>query len=203
MTGSAELILLNADIRTMDPLQPRARALAVKGGRIWALGDDAEIRHLANGATHIIDAGGRLVLPGFQDTHIHLQDSGTGFSTSVDLAKARNVGDLQALLRDFAAGRPEDPWVRGVGWYTGIFGAHNLDRHVLDAAVVDRPVFIFASDGHNAALNTLGCSRVGLDATTADPPNGHFVRDPTGMPTGLVYEDAVEWVRSRMPKRQE
>lgn len=200
---AAELIVLNADIRSMDPLQPRARALAVREGRIAALGDDAEIRNLADGRTRIVDAGGRLVLPGFQDTHIHLQDSGTGFSSSVDLATAKSVAELQALLRDFAARRPDDAWVRGVGWYTGIFGAHNLDRHVLDAAIPGRPAYIFASDGHNAAINSKGCALVGLDSTVADPPNGHFVRDASGVPTGLVYEDAVEWVRSRMPKREE
>ncbi len=198
-----DLILLNADIRTMDPLLPRARALAVKDGRVAAIGDDDEIRGLANGRTRKVDAGGRLVLPGFQDTHIHLQDSGTGFSSSVDLARARTVPELQDLVRGYAARRPDDAWVRGTGWYSGIFGAHNLDRQVLDAAVPDRPVFIYASDGHNAAVNSKGCAALGLDATTADPPNGQFVRDGAGVPTGLVYEDAVDWVRSRMPKRAE
>ncbi len=196
-----ELIVVNADIRSMDPLRPRATALAVAGGRILALGDDREIRDLANGRTRRIDAGGRLMLPGFQDTHIHLQDSGTGFSTSVNLERARTVEDLQRLIRDFAASRPDDPWVRGVGWYSGVFGERNLDRQVLDAAVADRPVYIYASDGHNAAMNSLGCRSVGLVAGTPDPPNGHFVRDAAGAPTGLLYEDAVGWARERLPKR--
>jgi predicted amidohydrolase YtcJ len=113
------------------------------------------------------------------------------------------VLELQDLVRGYAARRPDDAWVRGTGWYSGIFGAHNLDRQVLDAAVPDRPVFIYASDGHNAAVNTKGCAALSLDATTADPPNGQFVRDAAGVPTGLVYEDAVDWVRSRMPKRAE
>ena len=200
-SATPELIVINADIRSMDPLQPRATAIAVAGGRVLTLGDDAEIRALANGRTQVIDAGGRLMLPGFQDTHIHLQDSGTGFSTSVNLERARTVEDLQRLVRDFAASRPDDPWVRGVGWYSGIFGEHNLDRHVLDAAVADRPVYIYASDGHNAAVNSLGCELVGLKTGTPDPQNGHFVLDAKGAPTGLLYEDAVDWVRSRMPKR--
>jgi len=201
MTVAPDLIVFNGDIRSMDPLRPRVRALAIRDARILALGEDEEIRALAKGRTRRIDAGGRLVLPGFQDTHIHLQDSGTGFSSSVDLAGARDVPELQALLREFAGRRAADAWVRGVGWYSGIFGAHNLDRDVLDAAVGDRPLFIYASDGHNAALNSKGCEAVGLDATTADPPNGQFVRDAAGRPTGMLYEDAVDWVRSRMPKR--
>jgi predicted amidohydrolase YtcJ len=202
MTAMApDLILTHGDIRTMDPLQPRAQALAVRAGRIVAIGNNDEIAALANGRTRKVHAGGRLVLPGFQDTHIHLQDSGTGFSTSVNLEGARSVEELQNLIRDYAHGTNE-LWVRGVGWYSGIFGAHNLDRHVLDAAVPDRPVYIYASDGHNAAMNTKACELVGLDASVGDPPGGSFVRDDKGVPTGLIYEDAIDWVRARMPKRE-
>jgi hypothetical protein len=201
MPVAPDLIIVNADIRSMDPSHSRARAIAVSAGRVLALGKDEEIRARANGHTRMIDAGGRLMLPGFQDTHIHLQDSGTGFCTAVNLEEARTVPELQRMIRDFAASRPNDSWVRGVGWYSGIFGEHNLDRHVLDAAVADRPVYIYASDGHNAAMNSLGCAKVGLTAGTADPPNGHFVLDDKGEPTGLLYEDAVDWARSRMPKR--
>jgi predicted amidohydrolase YtcJ len=194
-----DAIVLNADIRTMDAARPRARALAIADGRIVAVGDDADVRALANGRTRSIDAGGRLVLPGFQDTHIHLQDSGTGFATSVDLAAARTVEELQRLLRDYAATRTNETWVRGTGWNSGCFGAHNLDRAVLDAAVPDRPVFIFAADGHNAAINSAACAAIGLDASVADPPTGSFVRDATGTPTGLIYEFAIGWVTDRMP----
>lgn len=199
-TAAPDLILFNADIRTMDPLAPRAEALAVKEGRLVALGRNDEIRALANGRTQRIDAGGRLALPGFQDTHIHLQDSGTGFSSSANLEGCRKVEELQRALREFAARRTNDHWVRGVGWYSGIFGAHNLDRAVLDEAVPDRPVWIYASDGHNAAINSKACEAIGLDASVADPPNGKFVRDAKGVPTGLIYEDAIDWVRQRMPK---
>jgi predicted amidohydrolase YtcJ len=182
-TNAPDLIVFNADIRTMDPLQPRAQALAARAGRILALGSDAEIRAMANRSCRKIDAGGRLVLPGFQDTHIHLQDSGTGFSTSVNLERARSVEDLQKLIREFAAKRTNDPWIRGVGWYSGIFGAHNLDRQVLDIAVPDRPVYIYASDGHNAAVNSKACEELGLNASVADPHGGQFVRDKDGNPT--------------------
>ena len=195
-----DLILFNADIRTMDPARPRARALAAGGGRILALGEDAEIRALANGRTRKVDAGGRLVLPGFQDTHIHLQDSGTEFSTSANLEAARTVAELQRIMRDYAARQTNELWVHGVGWYSGIFGAHNLTRQVLDEAVPDRPCFIFASDGHNAALNTKGCEAIGLDASVADPRNGQFVRDGEGVPTGLAYEDAIGWIFKRLPE---
>lgn len=198
--SAPDLIVYNADIRTMDPLQPKAEALAAKNGRIVALGSSAEMRALANGAAKKVDAGGRLLLPGFQDTHIHLQDSGTDFSTSANLEGARTIAELQKLIRDFAATR-NDHWVRGTGWYSGIFGEHNLTREVLDVAVPDRPVFIFASDGHNAAINAKACEEIGLDASVADPFGGQFVRDAKGRPTGLAYELAIDWIRSHMPKR--
>ena len=151
--AAPDLLVVNGDIRTMDPLQPRAQALAARDGRIVAVGSDDEIKALGNGRTRTVNAGGKLVLPGFQDTHIHLQDSGTGFSSSVNLEGAKTVEELQRRLREFAKSTNE-LWVKGTGWYSGIFGAQNLNRQVLDAAVPDRPVIIFPADGHNAALNT-------------------------------------------------
>jgi predicted amidohydrolase YtcJ len=158
----AELIVINADICTMDPLIPRASVLAVTDRRVSALGLAGDIRGLAGRSTRIIDAGGRLMLPGFQDTHIHLQDSGYGYGQSANLDGARTIEELQTSLATFAAGH-KGSWVDGVGWYTGIFTDGNLNRHVLDAVVPDRPSFILASDGHNACLNSKACEAVGLE----------------------------------------
>ncbi|MCB1445640.1 MAG: amidohydrolase [Rhizobiaceae bacterium] len=194
-----DLIIVNADIVTMDPLTPRAEALAVAAGRIAALGRSAEIAALAGPDTRIVDAGGRLVLPGFQDTHIHLQDSGQGYGQNADLTEARTVDELVDIMRAFGATH-DRPWVDGVGWYTGIFTEDNLDRHVLDRAVPDRPCFILASDGHNACLNSRACDFVGLVKGVADPPNGHFVLDADGAPTGMLHEDAIKWADERMPQ---
>ena len=195
-----DLIVINADIVTMDPLTPRAKALAAVAGKVTALGSTADIRALAGPSTRVIDAGGRLVLPGFQDTHIHLQDSGYHYGMTANLDDARTIPELQAILTDFATKRPDAAWVNGVGWYTGIFTDRNLDRHVLDAAVPDRPCFILASDGHNACINTKAIEAVGLVKGTADPLNGHFVVDDRGEPTGMLHESAVNWVEERMPE---
>lgn len=194
-----DLILVNARIVTMDPLTPEVEALAVAGRRVAALGTTAEIRALAGPATRVMDAGGRLVLPGFQDTHIHLQDSGQGYGQNADLTEARTVEELVDILQRFGASH-DRPWVDGVGWYTGIFTEDNLDRHVLDRAVPDRPCFILASDGHNACMNSRACEFVGLAEGIADPPNGHFVRDADGVPTGMLHEDAIKWADERMPQ---
>jgi len=193
-----ELIVLNGNIVTMDPLAPRVSALAVTAGRVSALGFDAEIRSLAGPATDIIDAGGRLVLPGFQDTHIHLQDSGQAYGQNANLEAPRTVDELVSALKAFGDSHAGD-WVNGVGWYTGIFTDANLTRHVLDRAVPDRPSFILASDGHNGCLNSRACALLGLVKGIADPFNGHFVRDDDGVPTGMLHEDALDWARDRMP----
>lgn len=194
-----DLILLNGNIRTLDPFHPRVSALAVRAGRIVALGDDDTIRALAGPSTRRVDAGGRLVLPGFQDTHIHLQDSGQDYSQNADLTDARTPDELVAMLQAFAA-TSDRPWVNGVGWYSGIFGEHNLDRHLLDRAVPDRPCLIVASDGHNGCLNSRACAAIGLVPGTPDPLNGHFVTDAGGTPTGMLYETAVKWAETRMPR---
>jgi predicted amidohydrolase YtcJ len=194
-----DLIIVNADIVTMDPLTPKAQALAVSAGRVTALGTTAAIRALAADGTRIVDAGGRLVLPGFQDTHIHLQDSGQGYGQNADLSEVRTIEELVETMRTFGASH-DRPWVDGVGWYTGIFTEDNLDRHVLDRAVPDRPCFILASDGHNACMNSRACDHVGLVKGIADPPNGHFVRDADGAPTGMLHEDAIKWADERMPQ---
>lgn len=193
-----EMILVNADIRTMDPHFPRVAALAVRGGRVAALGSDGDIRALAGPGTRVIDAGGRLVLPGFHDTHLHVQDGGQHSAESADLSAARTVAELQATLAAFAASHTRD-WVLGGFYYAGVFGEHNLDAAVLDAAVPGRPCMIMASDGHNGCVNSAAMARVGLTAATADPEQGRFVRDARGAPTGLLYERATAWVDERRP----
>jgi len=200
MTSKApDLILINADIHTMDPLTPRAGALAVTDERVSALGDGFTIAALAGPGTRVIDAGGRLVLPGFQDTHLHLQDSGLNFALNIKLDGARTIPELQKLIGDFARAKPDRAWINGGGWYAGIFGEHNLDRTTIDAAVPDRPAFFFDSNYHSAVINSKACEVLGLDETVADPPNGHFVRDAAGKPTGMLYEDAIDWARDKMP----
>lgn len=194
----ADAIVINARIVTMDPLVPLVSALAIVAGRIAALGSDADIRTLARPGTQVIDAGGRMVLPGFQDTHIHLQDSGQDYSQNADLSAARTVNELVDTLASFA-GTHRRAWVNGTGWYSGVFGAQNLNAEVLDRAVPDRPCMIVASDGHNACLNTLGLKAVGFDRNTPDPLNGTIVRDASGEATGLLYESAIYLAEGRMP----
>lgn len=194
-----ETVIINGDIRTLDPLTPRVNALAIRNGRVAALGTDADVQALAEPSTHIIDAGGRLMLPGFQDTHIHLQDSGTRHVFDVDLTGTRKIPELQERLAKFAAKHPDREWIKGHSWYSGIFGEHNLTRDVLDQVVPDRPVLLFSSDYHSAAINSKACEIIGLADDTPDPHNGRFARDKAGRPTGMLHEEAIQWARFRVP----
>lgn len=198
----AETIVINGNIVTMDPLHPRVQALAISDGKILALGSTQDITAVAGQSTSVIDAKGKLVLPGFQDTHIHLQDSGQHYGSQAVLDECRSIAELQDALRSFAK-KNDAAWVNGVGWYTGIFTDTNLTRSELDNAVKDRPCYILASDGHNACLNSRACEVIGLVKGIADPPNGHFVRDKNGQPTGMLHEDAIDWARERMPRPTE
>lgn len=192
----AELLLVNADVRTMDTARPRAREVAMAGGRVLAVGDD--LSHLRGPGTRVIDAGGRLVLPGLLDAHTHLLDGGVHLVTAVPLFEVRTVEALLAALTAHAA-RSELPLVLGTGWQPGTFGDHNLTAAVLDRAVADRPCLIYDSSFHNACLNSAGIAAVGLEDDTPDPPAGHFVRDAGGRATGMLHERAADWARQRLP----
>jgi predicted amidohydrolase YtcJ len=194
-----DLILLNARIHTMDAARPQAQALAIGGGAILALGTDADILALAGPATRRLDGGGRLVLPGFQDAHVHLLDGGTDLIDSVALWKVTGLTELQQALAAHLA-RTNAPMVTGTGWQPGLFGDHNLTRAVLDIAVPDRPCIAYDSSYHSACLNSAACALTGLDRDTPDPANGHIVRDTAGDPTGMLHEDAIKWAVARLPR---
>lgn len=196
---TADAVVFNARIRTMDWAHPAAEALAIRDGRILAIGRNDEMRALATRRTRLIDAGGRLVLPGFQDAHVHLLLGGTDLVTSAQLYHVTTIGELQALLKAHAERHTRLSVVLGTGWQPGVFGDHTLTRQVVDAAVPDRPCLIIDLSGHNACLNSAAVAMVGLARGTPDPVNGHFVTDASGEPTGMLHEDAIFWAMGRLP----
>jgi predicted amidohydrolase YtcJ len=195
---TANLIVVNADIRTMDIARPRATALAVQNGCILAVGDDAAVTALSGPDTRRIDAGGRLVLPGFQDAHVHLLDGGTDMVSGAALWE---VETIEALLDTLAAhaSRWTGPLVIGNGWQPGLFGAHNLTAEVLDRAVPDQPCIVYDSSYHSACVNSAGLRAAEIDDSTPDPDTGHIVRDDAGRATGMLYEEAAILARDRLP----
>jgi predicted amidohydrolase YtcJ len=188
-----ETLVHNARIRTMDPTAPYAEWLLIRDGRIAALG-----RGVPPDALHRIDAGGRLVLPGFQDAHIHLLSGGVDLATAASLYEAASESELITTLRAHAAAKPGLPIVLGSGWQAGVFGDHNLTAAVLDRAISDRPVLVYDSSFHNACLNSRALQMAGVQ-DMLDPPNGHIVRDGQGRATGMLHEEVIPLVAARLP----
>lgn len=190
-----DLLIHNARIRTMDAARPTADWLLIRDGRIAALGHGTP-----PDAPRRMDAGGRLVLPAFQDAHIHLLSGGTDLATSAQLYDVTTEDALLAALAVHAAGHPDLPVVLGSGWQPGLFGDHNLTAALLDRVLPDRPALIYDSSGHNACLNSRALDMAGITDATPDPPNGHILRDATGRATGMLHEEAIPWAAARLPQ---
>lgn len=194
-----DVLIENAEIRTMDPARPKARSILIRGGRIIALSDDPQGLRSAATAPEIIDAGGRLVLPGFQDAHIHLLNGGTDLVETAQLYDCVSLDGIVGCLSAHATTR-DGPMIWGAGWQPGFFGDHNLTCAVLDRAVADRPCLIYDSNFHNACLNSAALAMAGIGDDTSDPPNGHIVRDAAGHATGMLHEEAIAWACEKLPQ---
>lgn len=197
---AADVVVTHARIYTVNSKQTWAEALAVRGEKIVAVGTDQEIAPYRGTSTKVIDAGGRLVLPGFTDCHVHFMDGSIGL-TQVDLNGAENVAEIQKRVKEYAAAHPKMPWITGMGWTYPTFGPTALpNKKILDDVVPDRPVFLVAFDGHSSWANSKALAMAKIDRNTPDPANGKIVRDAQGNPTGALKESAGDLVAKLMPK---
>jgi len=196
-TIAPDLIILNASIHTMDDARPTADAMAVLGNRIVTLGASPEICLLASPKTRIIDAAGKLVLPGFNDAHVHFLMGGFSLAR-VDLRDAASPEEMARRLKDYAAKLPKGRWILGGDWdHEKWPGAPLPTKEMIDAATPDNPVFVRRLDGHMGLANSLALKLAGVTKETKDPAGGLVVRDPgTGEPTG-VLKDAAESLMER------
>jgi hypothetical protein len=189
--SSADTVLLNGRIYTVNPRQPWAEALAVRGGNIVAVGTAAQIQKYRGPSTKVIDAGGRLVLPGFTDCHIHFMGGSLSLQR-INLEDVKTISGIQQRVKEFAVAHPKDPWILGRGWSYDVFGAAALpDKKYLDEVVPDRPVFLEGYDGHTYWANSKALAAARITRNTPDPPTGKIVRDAQGEPTGALKEDAA------------
>lgn len=196
------VLLTNAHIRTMNPAQPAAEALVIENDRILAIGEAAHMAAKAGTGAEVIDAQGRLVLPGLQDAHIHLLNGGTDMVQTAQLYDCTTTDQIAATLQAHAATQ-SGPMLWGAGWQCGFFGDATLTRAVLDPVTPDRPCLIYDGNFHNACLNTRAIVMIGLTDDTPDPQGGHFVRDAQGRATGMLHEDAIYWALDRLPETTE
>jgi hypothetical protein len=183
----------------MDAARSWATAVAVRGGRIVYVGTDPGAATWRGSTTRVVDLAGRMLLPGFHDSHVHPVSSGIEL-TRCDLAPFTTKEEVFAEIRRYAAAHPQDAWIIGSGWALPIFPGANPTRQELDALVSDRPAYMTAADGHSAWVNTRALEIAGVTRETKDPPNGRIERNASGEPTGTLRESAKSLVSDRLPK---
>ena len=197
---TADTIITNARVYTVNPQQKWAEAIAVRADKIIFVGDAKSAESYKGPSTKVIDAKGKLVLPGFTDCHVHFMSGSLGL-TQVDLTGANTIEEIQKRVKDYAAAHPTLPWITGMGWQYPTFGATALpNKKILDDVMVDRPVYLVAYDGHSSWANSKALAMAGIDRNTPDPPNGKIVRDANGEATGALKEAAGDLVERLMPK---
>jgi len=196
----AELLLTGAAVYTLDEAQPWAEAVAVSGGKIVGVGKSGEMKKFKGKATRVFDLTGRMVLPGFHDSHVHLVTGGMELA-QCDLNGIETQEEVFSKIRRYAAEHPERPWIAGGGWDLPIFPAANPTKEDLDEVVADRPAYLSAADGHSVWVNSRALELAGVTSQTPDPKNGRIERKPgTKEPSGTLREAAMRLVSRHIPE---
>jgi len=197
--GRADLVVTNARVWTGDPAQPEAEALAVLGERIVAVGASAEIAAWRGPQTKVVDAGGRRVLPGFNDAHLHFPDASAKLA-QVKLKDARSPEDFARRIAAQAATLSKGDWVLGGTWDDQAFERPRLPtRRDVDPLTPETPVFVERYDGHMALANGLALKLAGVTRDTVAPAGGEIVRDAAGEATGVLKDAAMGLVYRVIP----
>ncbi|WP_417449713.1 amidohydrolase [Kordiimonas sp.] len=186
----ADLVLTGGAIYTVDPEGHKATAMAVAGGKILYVGDDAGVKAYIGEATQQHDLAGRPVFPGFTDSHAHLPGGGETL-LGLGLGGIESPDEVLAQIKAYAGAHPDQPVLVGSGWELSLFPEANPGKELLDAILPDRPIFLSAADGHNGWVNSAMLELAGITSETADPENGRIERDADGNPTGTLRESAM------------
>lgn len=195
---TADTLIRCATVLTGDPSSLRARTVALCDGRVAALDGAAEA--LRGAGTEVVEVPGSCLVPGFGDGHIHPLQGGCELAEA-PVAGATSVAEVAERVRAYGAAHPELTWLTGGGYDPALSPGGLFDARDLDAAVPDRPVLLYASDHHNAWVNTAALRSAGIDASTPDPARGAIARRADGTPLGTLLESAVELVAHLVPPR--
>ncbi len=198
MTAGADLVLFGGPVWTGVPGAGAADAVAVRSGRIVAVGRTKQVREAVGPAAQAMDLKGKAVLPGFQDAHCHPVGGGRQGRTC-DLGAARSVQACQEVVSRFAREHPDTPWIIGGGWSMETFAGGTPSSDLLDGVSGGRPAFLVNRDGHGAWVNARALEMAGIDAATPDPPHGRIERDAQGRPQGTLHEGAMDLVARMVP----
>lgn len=197
VSAGGATVVVGADVYTVDPNRPWADAFAYDDeGVIVAVGDEDDVRAAAGEGAKVVDADGALVLPGFQDPHVHVPEAGLNLDVCV-LDDGLTLDEYADLIADCAAEDPDSPWVRAAG--ASLFDLRDGDvspRDVLDEVVPDRPAIVLDDLGHAVWTNSAGLDAAGIGEDDPDPQGGVLHRDRAGRLSGLLLEDAQQLVRN-------
>lgn len=195
-----DIVFVNGAVYTVDAARSWASALVVSGEHIAYVGDDATARTFVGPATRVVDLRQRMLLPGFQDSHVH-PEAAPNPATSLDLHGLIRREQIFERIREYAKKHPEKPWIVGDGWDEVAFlPSGQPTREMLDAVVSDRPAYLTNNSGHEAWVNSRALAEAHITATTPDPANGRIERDAQGQSTGALQEEsAMALVNSVIP----
>jgi predicted amidohydrolase YtcJ len=196
--GSADLVFVNGAVYTVDAVRSWARSVAVKDGRIVAVDVGDGARELAGPGTELVDLEGGMLLPGFQDAHVHPISSGMEMLQCTLNEETTAEGYLRAI-GEYAAADPDLAWILGGGWSMDVFPGGTPTKEALDAVVPDRPAFLPNRDGHGAWVNSAALALAGVTRDTPDPADGRIERTADGSPSGTLHEGAQELVSRLAP----
>lgn len=191
----ADLLFTGGPVLT--PEGRTATAVAVTGDRVTAVGRE-EVHDLAGPRTEVVDLAGRLLMPGFQDAHVHPVPAGLELS-QCDLTGAKTADETLAAVRAYADAHPEREWITGGGWSMEAFAGGTPTKELLDAVAPDRPVYLPNRDHHGAWVNSRALALAGITRDTPDPADGRIDRDAAGEPSGTLQEGAMQLVGRLTP----
>jgi predicted amidohydrolase YtcJ len=198
-TTYPDTILTSGTIYTLDREGTIVSALAIKDGRILALGDDAAIRALAGDNTQTIDLAGHTLFPGFIESHGHFMWIGE-MRTQIDLLGVDNIAQVRAAVAAAAAKSSPGQWIRGHSWDQKLWGEKDFpDHQLISEAAPDNPVVLVRRDGHSWWVNQRALDQAHIGVDTPDPPGGAFIRDAHGRPTGMLIDTAIDVVAECIP----
>jgi predicted amidohydrolase YtcJ len=195
----ADFVLRGGAVYTVDAVRRWAEAVAVRGDRIVYVGDDKGSAAYVGAKTRIVDLKGRMLLPAFQDAHIHPISSGVVYAAGCKLEDAATADAYVKGVEDCARKHPGNGWIRGDGWSLPAFENGRPDKRLLDAAVPDRPVYLESKDGHSAWVNSKALQAAGITRDTPDPQGGRIDRDAQGDASGSLQDGAMSLVLAKLP----
>jgi predicted amidohydrolase YtcJ len=201
-SGDADLVFVGGRVYATSPSGVPAEAVAVRQGKIAAVGGEEDIRSLIGRSTEVVNLRGGMLLPGFQDAHVHAQQGGLE-RLRCDLTQGETQRDYLQIIGEYARAKPNAEWILGGGWSMPAFPGGLPDRASLDPIVRDRPVFLPNRDHHSAWVNSRALGQARITADTPNPPGGRIERGSDGEPTGVLHESAMRLVEDMVPPPDE